>query len=137
MPSLNETCRNIIETYAIDVAQIERNIAIVNALRSARSAVLGTDIDPSCITLVDWIICYFRFPPCKFDKLLLPCANTCGELIRFLLICYDPIREHIDDPTVLEHFKSYGCRLPESYYEGYARLYFITAPTPCITLPTG
>ena len=94
--------RNIIETYAIDVAQIEQNIAIVNVLRIARSALLGT-VDPVCITLIDCIICYFRFPPCKYDKLLLPCANICEELFHFLIICFDPFHAQINDndPTVL------------------------------------
>ena len=53
----NGTC-NTIESYAVDVAQVELNIALVDALESARSAVLGSDIDPSCITRLDWIILY-------------------------------------------------------------------------------
>ena len=52
----NGTC-NAIESYAVDVAQVEIHVALVNALESARSAVMGSDIDPSCITRLDWIIC--------------------------------------------------------------------------------
>ena len=136
----NETCRYATDsyangTYAIDIAQIEQNIAIVNAMENARSTVSESNIDPSCITILEWFICFFRFPPCLDTKLLLPCGSTCGELILFFLVCFDTINKTITDPTVREHFNSYGCRLPESYYVGYDRRYFVVSNTQCVGAP--
>ena len=136
----NETCRYAMDgyandTYAIDIAQIEQNIAIVNAMENARSAVSQSNIDPSCITILEWLICFFRFPPCLDTKLILPCGSTCGELILFFLVCFDTINKTITDPTVREHFNSYGCRLPESYYVGYDRRYFVISNTQCVGAP--
>ena len=136
----NETCRYAMDgyandTYAIDIAQIEQNIAIVNAMENARSAVSESNIDPSCITILEWLICFFRFPPCLDTKLILPCGSTCGELILFFLVCFDIINKTITDPTVREHFNSYGCRLPESYYVGYDRRYFVVSNTQCVGAP--
>ena len=136
----NETCRNIIESYAVDVAQVELNVAIVNAMENARSTALESDIDPSCITIVDWIICIFKLPPCIGTKLILPCIKSCEELLGYFLTCYDPIRIHIEDETVKDHFKTYGCRVPESHYDGYGSRHFITYKTQssrCISVPTG
>ena len=131
----NETCGFFIDSYAIDVAQVEQNIAIVNAMEGARLAVLKSDIDPSCIKILEAIICFFRFPPCWDTKLLLPCSKTCVERSPLILICYDPVFKHINDPTVKEHFKSYRCRSPEGYYDGYDGRYFTFNDTQCIDLP--
>ena len=106
-------------------------------MQSARSAVLESDIDPSCITILDWIICLYRLPPCLRTKLLLPCIETCKELLNFLVTCYGDIEVHIDDKAVRDYFTAYRCRLPESYYDGYDGNHFILNLTPCITLPPG
>ena len=136
----NETCRNVIESYAIDVAQVELNIAIVNAMENTRSGLLETDIDPSCITIADLIICIFKLPPCIGTKLILPYIKSCEKLLGYFLTCYDATREHIEDQTVKDHFKTYGCRLPESHYDGYDSRHFITYKTQssqCIDIPPG
>lgn len=134
----NETCRDFViglESYAIDIAQIEQNIAIVHALGSARSAVLGSDIDPSCITLLDWVICITKLPPCSDTKLILPCVDTCGVILSFFAICYNAVEEFVDDKTVRNHFQRYRCRLPESYYDGYNKDHFVKSP--CVSIPLG
>ena len=131
---VNETCGFFIDSYAIDIAQVEQNIAIVNAMNSARLALLESDIDPSCIAILEVIMCIFRFPPCWDTKLLLPCSETCVEHSPLLLICFDPVVKHINDPTVKEHFKSYRCRSPEGYYDGYDGRYFSFNDTPCVDL---
>ena len=137
----NDTCgRNATFGYAIDIAQTKHNIGIVNSLENARLTILESDdIDPSCITILDWMICYFRFPPCLGTRLLLPCGNGCGEVIRFFEVCFDTINETITDPNVREHFNGYGCRLSESYYDGYDRRHFIISDSPveCVDVPTG
>ena len=132
---VNETCGFFIDSYAIDIAQVEQNIAIVNAMNSARLALLESDIDPSCIAILEVIMCIFRFPPCWDTKLLLPCSEACVERSPLLFICYDPVVKHINDATVKEHFKSYRCRSPEGYYDGYDGRYFLFNDTPCIDLP--
>ena len=131
----NETCGYLIDSYAIDVAQVELNIAIVNAMENARLALLKSDIDPSCIEVLEVIMCVFTFPPCWGTKLLLPCSEACVELSPLLLICFDPIVENINDPTVREHFKSYRCRSPKGYYDGYDGRYFTFSDTQCAGLP--
>ena len=137
----NETCKNFLiglESYAIDVAQIEQNIAIINSLGSARSAVLGSDIDPSCITLLDWVICITKRPPCLDTKLILPCVDTCGVILSFFATCYNAVEEFVVDQTVRDHFQQYRCRLPESYYNGFNEDHFIVdTPGPCVSLPLG
>ena len=126
----NDTCRNITESYGIDVAQVELNTAIVNAMESARSALtLESNIDPTCITITDLIICVFKLPPCIGTKLILPCIESCEKLLGYFLTCYDATRKHLEDQTVKDHFKTYGCRLPESYYDGYDSRHFITYKT--------
>ena len=142
----NDTCTNSIgtyanESYAIDVAQTELNIAIVNAMKSARSALaLESDVDSSCITIVDWIICLYRFPLCLGTKLILPCIETCETLLGFFVTCYGDIEKHIDDITVRDYFREYRCRVAESYYDGYDHIHFITIESQssnCISLPDG
>ena len=131
----NGTC-NTIENYAVDVAQVKLNIALVDALESARSAVLGSDIDSSCITRLDWIICIHRFPPCLDSRLLLICGNDCGELIGFFAIC-GSIEEHVNNQTIRDAFTGLRCRIPESYYDGYTESYFTYDDDLCIDAPTG
>ena len=133
----NEICGTVIESYAIDVAQVKLNTIIVNSLESARSAVLESDIDPSCITILDWIICLYRLPPCFGTKLLFPCIETCEELLGFLVTCYGDIEVHIDDNAVRRHFTGYRCRLAESYYDGYDWDHFVANLTTCINAPLG
>ena len=106
-------------------------------MKSARSAVLESDIDPSCITILDWIICLLRLPACFGTELLLPCIEVCEELLSFLVTCYGDIEVHIDDNAVRNYFTAYRCRLPESYYDGYDGNHFILNLNPCITLPLG
>ena len=122
----NETCRNIVENYAIDVSQVELNIVIVNAIRRAISLALAneTDVDLTCITIASGIACIFQFPPCIGTKLILPCPDTCGEILSFLATCFFIIDKYIDDQAVWNHFTNYRCRVPESYYDGYDRNYF-------------
>ena len=123
----NETCGNIVESYAIDVAQVELNIAIVNATEIAISLTLAneTDVDPTCITIANWIICVFRFPPCIGTKLILPCIEACEEILRFLAACFFIVDQYVHDYAVIDHFTGYRCRLPESYYVGYDRNYYV------------
>ena len=129
----NGTC-NAIESYAVDVAQVETHVALVNALESARSAVMGSDIDPSCITRLDWIICIYRFPPCWNFSLLLICRDDCGELIDFFAIC-GSIEEHVNDQVIRDTFRDLRCRIPESYYDGYVESQFTYRD--CIDTLTG
>ena len=131
----NKECRIVTENYAVDVAQTEENVAIVNALKSVRLIILESDIDPSCIILVEWIICAFSFPPCLDTKLLLPCFNVCVELSPYFLLCFNDVNKHITDNTVKEHFKSYRCRSPESYHDGYDGRHFSLNDTQCVYLP--
>ena len=131
----NGTC-SAIENYAIDIAQVELNIAIANALESARSAVLESDIDPSCITRLDWIMCIFRFPPCLDSRLLLICGNACGELLYFFANCYNSIEEHVINQTIRDHLMGFICRSP--YYGFNDERYFIYDDDDgCIDIPTG
>ena len=131
----NGTC-NTIESYAVDVAQVELNIALVNALESARLAVLGSDIDPSCITRLDWMICIYRFPPCRNFTLLLICTDDCGLLIDFFANC-GSIEEHVNDQTIRDTFIDLRCRIPESYYDGYNESQFTYDDHDCTDAPTG
>ena len=137
----NETCRDVViglESYAIDVAQIEQNIAIINVMESVRLAVLGYDLDPSnsCITLIDWVICIAKLPPCSDTKLILPCADTCGVILSFFTTCYNSVEEFADnDETVRDYFLRYRCRLPETYYDGYNEEHFVN--TPCVGISLG
>ena len=132
---VNKRCRNLIESYAIDVGQIELNIAITKEFEDARLEVLKSDIDPSCITILDGIICTFRFPPCLDNKLMLPCENTCLELLQFFVICYEAIVDHVNDKAVRAHFEGYRCLSPESYFDGYDARYFNGEQ--CISVPNG
>ena len=127
-----------LESYATDIAQLELSIAIVNALESARSAItaLEFNIDPSCITIVDWIICTAKFPPCMDTKLILPCNNACGVILSFFTTCFSVIEGFVDDRAVREYYQRYRCRLPGAYYDGYNANHFITEG-PCISLPLG
>ena len=134
----NETCRVFViglESYAIDVAQVEQNIAIANALGNVRSAILESDIDPSCIALLDWIICIVKLPPCVDTKLILPCVDACGVILSFFATCYNAVEELVNDRTVRNHFQRYRCRLPETYYDGYNEDHFIK--NPCVSLSFG
>ena len=133
----NETCRNIVENYAIDVAQVELNIVIANALRRAASLALAneTDIDLTCIAIANGIACIFEFPPCIGTKLLLPCPDACGELLGFLATCYFVIEKYVNDEAVRNHFIDYRCRVAESYYDGYDYTYFdFDVDTRCINI---
>ena len=89
------------------------------------------DTDPVCITILQWIICLFAFPPCSNYKLLLPCTDVCGEIISFFLICFDVIETQVDDVAVRLHFRSFGCLIAETYYEGYGKIYFINEGNEC------
>ena len=139
----NDTCRNAVENYAIDVAQTELNIAIINALENASSALaLESDVDASCIIILDWVICLYRFPPCLETnyKLILPCIETCETIYSFIAICYDAIVEHLHDVTVMDYFRDYRCRVTESYYDGYDKNHFATNQTQssnCINASAG
>ena len=131
----NETCRGVViglESYAIDVAPIEQNIAIINSFRDARSALLGSDIDPSCITLLDWVICIYALPPCSDTKLIPPCVDTCGEILSFFATCYNAIQMFVINETVRDHFRDYRCRIFGTYYDGYSEDYFVESP--CVNL---
>ena len=131
----NGTC-DTIKSYAVDVAQVELHKALVNALESARSAVLGSDIDPSCITRLDWIICLYRFPPCRNFTLLLICRDSCGELISFFQNC-GSIEEHVNNQTIRDAFTGLRCRIPESYYDGYVERQFTYNDNYCTDAPSG
>ena len=133
IPLTNGTC-NTIENYAVDVAQVELHIDLVNALESARLEVLGSDIDPSCITRLDWIICLYKYPPCQDFSLLLICRDDCGELIDFFAVC-GSIEEHVNDQTIRDTFTNLRCRVPESYYDGYVEMQFKYGN--CTQAPTG
>ena len=106
-------------------------------MERTRSAVLETDIHPSCITILDWIICVYRLPPCIGTELILPCIETCEAILRFLVTCYDAVGQHINDTAVREHFRGYKCRSAEGYYDGYDRRHFTFNRTQCIDVPTG
>ena len=134
----NNTCDVYgIESYAIEVAQDNLNIAIVDAFKSARSEVLSSDIDPVCIGILDMIICFYSFPPCLDFQLLLPCASSCGEILRFFVICYYSIVQHINNDAIWNHFTDYRCRVAESYYTGYNSRYFKFNDVQCINIPEG
>ena len=136
VPVLENGFCSPIGTYAIDVAQDELNIATVNAYSRARSALMESDIDRICITLLDVIICIYRFPPCQDFNLVLPCGSICAEFFRFLRICLAAVVQHVDDQTVRDHFVRFNC-LPETYYADYDRRYFIPIDDYCIDLPDG
>lgn len=135
---VNETCRGHViglESYAIDVAQIEVNFAIVRALENARLELLDSEIDPSCFTIIDWTICFFRFPPCVGTKLMLPCTDACPVILSFFAICFDAVQKLVDDKEVRNYFQRYRCRLHEAYYEGYDKKHFVN--NPCVDVPIG
>ena len=135
---VNETCKEFViglESYAIDVAQLEQNIAIVNALEGARLAILGSDINPSCVTLVDWTICISKLPPCVDTKLILPCLNSCGVILSFFATCFNIVQSFVSDQIVREHFQHYRCHLPESYYDGFNEDHFTKSS--CVGVPLG
>ena len=139
----NDTCRDSIESYGIDVALTELNIAIVNAFENASLAVVReSDVDSTCLTIVDWIICIYRFPPCLETnyQLILPCIEACEAILSFFVTCYGAIERHIHDMTVRSFFADYRCRAPESYYDGYDRHHFDTNQTQsndCVNVPYG
>ena len=132
--SSNETCRGVViglESYAIDVAQTKQNIAFINSLRNARSVVLamGSDIDPSCITILNWLICIYTLPPCSDTKLISPCNDTREEILKFLATCYNAVEEFVDDQTVKDYFQYYFF---QTYYDGYSEDHFVESP--CVNL---
>ena len=135
-PVLENGLCSAVGTYAIDVAQDKLNIATVNAFKRARSAVLESDIDRICITLLDLIICIYRFPPCQDFKLILPCGSICADFSRFLRICFTAIVQHVNNQTVRDHFAFFNC-LPETYYVDYDRRYFVPIDNYCVDLPDG
>ena len=104
----NETCgRNVtFSYYVIDIAKIEHNIGIVNASENARSTTLvSDDLDPSCTTILDWMICFLNLHHVweLAIRLLKLCGNGCGEVIHFFEVCFDAT-----DPTVREHFNGFS-----------------------------
>ena len=133
----DEPCKNYflnLSTYAIDVAQIELNRDIVVALEGAISVLQQpehADTDAVCITILRWIICVFAYPPCSNYKLLLPCSDTCGNILSFFLTCHDVIETQVDDVPVRLHFRSFGCLIAETYYEGVDKIYFNNNGSEC------
>ena len=132
----NETCRDFVENYAIDVAQVELNNFIANAFRRAASLALAneTDIDLTCIAIANEIACIFEFPPCIGTKLLLACPDACVEIFSFVATCYFAIEKYVNDQAVRNHFTDYTCRVAESYYDGYDHTYFDFDVTRCINV---
>ena len=92
----------------------------------------GHDVDDSCIIILQWISCFYRYPPCLNYKLLLPCADICGKILTFFVLCHDVIETQVDDVPVRLHFRSLGCRIAETYYDGYNnKEYFINDDSQC------
>ena len=91
----------------------------------------GTDINPSCFTVLEWIKCVYRLPPCIDNKLILPCPTACGIILEFFIHCYTPIEDVLFDQNVRDHFRHFRCRVPESYYAGYKPDHFIVDNTHC------
>ena len=106
-------------------------------MRYARLALLNSDIDPVCITLLEIVDCFYTFPPCLDFKLLLPCASTCLELVEYYLVCVVQIGKHIRDKTVSDHFLRFRCRAAESYYIGHDKRLFQLDEENCLTMPNG
>ena len=131
----NGTC-SAIGSYAIDIAQVEVIMAIVNNFENARSAVLDSDIDPLCITLLDVLICIYKFPLCLDFNLILPCATACGDVLRLLGICFSVI-PITNNQAINNHFARFDCRSPESYYVGYDARYFLPTDMHCFDIPPG
>ena len=135
--STSSICSIGIESYAIKVAQDERVIAIADVIRNARSAVLNSDIDPVCITLLDIVNCFYTFPPCLDFKLLLPCASVCVELVEYYTLCFAKVAKHIRDKTVSDHFLRFNCHAAESYYIGHDERLFQLDDEICLKIPYG
>ena len=133
----DEPCKNYflnLSTYAIDVAQGQLNKDIVVALEGAISVLQQpdhADTDTVCITILRWIICIFTYPPCSNYKLLLPCSDTCGDILLFFLTCHNVIETQVEDVSVRLHFRSLSCVIAETYYEGYGRIYFNNEGSEC------
>ena len=109
----------------------------MDSFENARSAVLNSDIDPICITIFDFITCFFRYPPCSDFKLILPCTGSCGELIGFYASCSNEIAEHINDTIIRDHFIDLRCRVTDTYYIGYEKSLFDFDDDICIDIPNG
>ena len=91
-----------------------------------------------CITIFDFITCFFRFPPCSSDfRLILPCTSSCGEILGFHGSCSSKIAEHINDTIIRSHFDKLRCRAQETYYMGYEKSLFEFDDDICIDLPNG
>ena len=91
-----------------------------------------------CITIFDFITCFFRFPPCSPDfRLLLPCTGSCGEIIGFYSSCSSEIAEHINDTVIRDHFTALRCRAEDTYYDGYEKSLFEFDDDICIDLSNG
>ena len=97
-------------------------------------------MDPFCSTILEWIICVYRFPPCQQQKtnfkLLLPCCNSCDEILRFFTTCYLAIEQHVNNIT-RDHLADFACCVPGSYYDGYDVEYFVSNNDPCFDIPRG
>ena len=129
----NETCVNHfanVTSFAPDVGH--NNTYIVNAFENATSALQGTDINPSCFTVLEWIKCVYRLPPCIDNKLILPCPIGCSLILEFFIDCYIPFEDALSDQDVRGHFRFFRCLVPESYYPGYKSGHFIIDDTNCI-----
>ena len=44
------------------------------------------------------------------------------------------IETQVDDVPVRLHLRSFGCRIAETYYEGYDKIYFINEGNECFEL---
>ena len=137
--SPNGTCSSI-GSYAIDIAQLEVNIAIANNFERVRSPLLDSGIDPVCITILDTFICIYKFPLCLDFKLLLPCATACADVFDHFGTCISASTISIarfNNQTLNDHFARFDCDSPESYYIGYDERYFLPINMHCMDLPPG
>ena len=131
----NETCVNYFvnfTSFAPDVGQ--NNTYIVNAFETAALTLQGTDINPSCFTVLEWIKCVYRLPPCFDDKLILPCPSACATILEYFIHCYAVVEDALSDHNVRDHFKYFRCLVPESYYPGYKSGHFIVDDIDCFGL---
>ena len=135
--SENETCVNYfanVTSFAPDVGH--NNTYIVNAFETATSALQGTglDVNPSCFTILEWIKCFYRLPPCVDTKLILPCPTACGAIFEFFIHCYPLIEDALSDHNVSNQFGQLRCLVAESYYPGYKGGHFVVGDSECFGL---
>ena len=96
-----------------------------------------SEIDPICITLLDLISCFYKFPPCLDFKLLLPCDSFCVNIVEYYTLCFAQVAKHIRNKVVQDHFILFNCREAESYYIGLDEGLFQLDDESCLKIPDG